>query len=138
MSVNDCLGCQARPIANRLRIKCAVCHKAKAPNFFSTAQQLELQNGIATGQVGNATVEGWVPCYSCTPKQVTELQCCICEEVKGLDGFAKAQRRLGENAVCKHRSSAPNLLRMRLTTAIEVHHLCDDVEWRDSCRRQLS
>lgn len=55
---------------------------------------------MATGQVGNATIEGWVPCVSCTPKQVTELECCICEEVKDLDGFAKAQRRLGENAVC--------------------------------------
>ena len=69
-------------------------------NFFSTIQQLELQNGMATGQVGNPALEEWVPCVSCTPKQVTELECCICEEVKDLSGFAKAQRRLGENAVC--------------------------------------
>ena len=138
MSVNDCLGCQARLLTDRLRIKCAVCHKAKAPNFFSTIQQLELQNGIATGQIGNATVEGWVPCVSCTPKQVTELQCCICEEVKDLDGFAKAQRRLGENAVWNTDRGAPNFPSMSLITVIEVHHLCGDVEWRDSCGRQLS
>ena len=68
-------------------------------NFFSTIQQQELQKGMARGQVGDAAVEGWVPCVSCTPRQVTELECCICEEVKDLDGFAKAQRRLGENAV---------------------------------------
>ena len=54
---------------------------------------------MATGQIENAFLEGWVPCVSCTPKQVTELECCICEEVKDLSGFAKAQRRLGENAV---------------------------------------
>ncbi|CAF9933087.1 MAG: hypothetical protein ALECFALPRED_005474 [Alectoria fallacina] len=82
------------------KIKCAVCHKTKAVNFFSTIQQLELQNGLATGQIENAALEGWVPCVSCTPKQVTELECCICEEIKDLDGFAKAQRRLGENARC--------------------------------------
>ncbi|CAF9912263.1 hypothetical protein IMSHALPRED_000268 [Imshaugia aleurites] len=82
------------------KIKCAVCQKIKAVNFFSTIQQLEIRNGIATGQIGDATLEEWVPCVACTPKQVTELVCCICEEVKSLDGFAKAQRRLGENAKC--------------------------------------
>ena len=55
---------------------------------------------MATGQVGDPAVEAWVPCVACTPKQVTELECCICEEVKDLSGFARAQRRLGENAVC--------------------------------------
>ena len=54
---------------------------------------------MATRQIKNATVEGWVPCVSCTPKQVTELECCMCLEVKALDGFAKAQRRLKEEAV---------------------------------------
>lgn len=82
------------------RIKCAVCHKIKAVNFFSTIQQNTLRNAIAIGDVRDATVEEWVPCVSCTPKQVTELECCICGEVKGLEGFAKAQRRLGEEAVC--------------------------------------
>ena len=90
---------------DQIRIKCAVCHKTKAVNFFSTIQQLELQNGLATGQIENAALEGWVPCVSCTPKQVTELECCICEEIKDLDGFAKAQRRLGENAVCNTNQS---------------------------------
>ena len=83
-----------------------MCRKLKAPNFFSTIQQLELQNGMATGQIGNAALEEWVPCVSCTPKQVTELECCICEEVKDLSGFAKAQRRLGENAVCNTSQAA--------------------------------
>lgn len=100
MSSNDCSGCQARCPIDQLRIKCVACHKIKAVNFFSTIQQLEIQNGMATGDIENATLEGWVPCVSCTPKQITELECCICEEVKDLSGFAKAQRRLGENAVC--------------------------------------
>lgn len=67
---------------------------------------MELQNGMATGQVGNAAVEGWIPCVSCTPKQVTELECCICEEVKDLSGFAKGQRRHGEDAVCSPSQAA--------------------------------
>ena len=100
MSPHDCLFCRARLYTKYYRIKCSVCHKLKAVNFFSTIQQLELQNGIATGQVGNASVEEWVPCVTCTPKQVTELECCICEEVKDLSGFAKAQRRVGEEALC--------------------------------------
>ena len=82
------------------RIKCAVCKKAKAVNFFSTIQQNVLKNAIAIGKVRDAAVEATVSCVACTPKQVTELECCICGEVKGLDGFAKGQRRLGEEAVC--------------------------------------
>ena len=85
------------------RIKCAVCRKVKPVNFFSTIQQNTLKNAIAVGDVYDATVEMWVPCIACTPKQVTELECCICGEVKGLEGFAKAQRRLGEEAVCSTR-----------------------------------
>ena len=92
---------------------------------------------MATGQIGNATVEGWVPCVSCTPKQVTELECCICEEVKDLDGFAKAQRRLGENAVCGTDYVAQLFPSVCLTTLLEVHHLRGDVERRNSRRRQL-
>ena len=105
MSPDDCSVCRAMSPIDQIRIKCAVCHKTKAVNFFSTIQQLELQNGLATGQIENAALEGWIPCVSCTPKQVTELECCICEEVKDLDGFAKAQRRLGENAVCNTNQS---------------------------------
>lgn len=32
-------------------------------------------------------------------QQVEELTCCICDEVKGLNGFSKVQRRNPDNAV---------------------------------------
>ena len=61
---------------------------------------------MAIGKITNATVQALVPCVACTPKQVTELECCMCGEVKALDGFAKAQRRLKEEAVRNANQSA--------------------------------
>ena len=40
-----------------------------------------------------------IRCRICTGAQVTEMTCIICDEVKELDGFAKAQRRTPDEAV---------------------------------------
>ncbi len=39
-------------------------------------------------------------CRRCTPGQTTELTCCICEKVKGLERFAKQQRKNPDRARC--------------------------------------
>lgn len=78
---------------------CISCKKTKGLNCFSELSKLDFKNGIATGVVKNP-VGPWITCTSCTPKQVTELECIICYEVKGLEGFTKAQRKNPDSAVC--------------------------------------
>jgi hypothetical protein len=39
-------------------------------------------------------------CKTCTPQQTTELRCCICETTKGLQDFAKNQRKNPDVARC--------------------------------------
>lgn len=41
-----------------------------------------------------------VTCKTCTPGQTTELFCYICETAKGLDEFAKNQRKDPDKARC--------------------------------------
>ncbi|KAL9635838.1 MAG: hypothetical protein Q9164_003215 [Protoblastenia rupestris] len=67
--------------------------------YFSNKQCDNLRNGMASGRVNNP--EGkWILCQDCTGTQRTEMECCICGQWKGLDGFAKAQRKNSEHARC--------------------------------------
>lgn len=75
-----------------------MCKKVKKQNHYSKRQLNDLaykvsQNGKMPFHNGN------IKCRICTGAQVTELECCMCEEVKGLDAFSRAQRRDPDNAV---------------------------------------
>ena len=47
----------------------------------------------------DVTKEPWIDCVLCTPGQVVDLTCGMCDRTMGLDKFAKAQRRDPDNAV---------------------------------------
>ena len=68
--------------------------------MFSEKQLNDLRNGLASSQIkANEALKGWITCRVCTGVQNSEMQCIICEKIKGLDGFAKTQRRDPDNAV---------------------------------------
>ncbi|GAB1213481.1 hypothetical protein ATERTT37_002631 [Aspergillus terreus] len=79
------------------RVKCILCKKIKMQTAFSNKQLEDLRHAIFTERI-NATLTGAVRCRECTGSQRFELRCSICDVVKGLDQFAKAQRHNGDFA----------------------------------------
>ncbi|KAL1647349.1 hypothetical protein SLS58_002677 [Diplodia intermedia] len=77
------------------RIRCSTCNKFKAPNNFANKRLNELREKIKNKK-GPITAQ----CTLCTPQQVMELRCYMCGKVKGLDEFAKAQRKNPDHAKC--------------------------------------
>ncbi|KAL8969639.1 MAG: hypothetical protein Q9183_001906 [Haloplaca sp. 2 TL-2023] len=92
------------------KTKCNRCHKVKAMSHFSNKQQLDLKHRIAgtNGEKAKSAIAEIITCRTCTGGPVNELTCCICGEVKGLDGFSKAQRKdpdLARCILCLHEQS---------------------------------
>lgn len=81
------------------RICCTVCKKWKVNGQYSNKQLADLKFKLL--QVGTSRSVGSVgaKCRTCTGQQVTELTCCICDEVKPLVDFGKNHRRDPDNAV---------------------------------------
>ncbi|KAI9822790.1 MAG: hypothetical protein M1832_003023 [Thelocarpon impressellum] len=81
------------------KIKCNICKKIKNNDAFSKKQLSDLAFKISRHgpqSMHDATVK----CRQCTGAQVTELTCCVCGEIKGLDDFSKAQRKSPDTARC--------------------------------------
>ncbi|RPA75249.1 hypothetical protein BJ508DRAFT_418234 [Ascobolus immersus RN42] len=101
------------------RVQCYVCHKQKPLTDYSK-RQLKLyleQNPYMSG--GRSMKTAKTTCKSCTSQQITELQCLICEEYKGLEDFAKTQRN-PDNAKCKR------CMQMTIDTEPDIHPFSDD------------
>ncbi|KAL8689667.1 MAG: hypothetical protein Q9218_004714 [Villophora microphyllina] len=89
------------------KTKCKVCHKIKTISNFSNKQLIDLRHRLAgpNGDKARSAVAEIITCRACTGGPVNELTCCICGEVKGLDGFSKAQRKdpdLARCIICVH------------------------------------
>ncbi|MCJ1299599.1 hypothetical protein MMC08_002391 [Hypocenomyce scalaris] len=82
------------------KIRCKECKKVKIPPSFSKKQLSELRFKIFTFGPINGTGAAYVKCRLCTGQQVNEMTCVVCDAVKGLDGFSKAQRRTPDTARC--------------------------------------
>lgn len=95
------------------RLGCNACGKLHALWRYSENNQRALRNAIAChhADLNKLDEEAWLKCSNCTSKQNTEMECCVCEVVKGLDGFTKAQRRTPDNAVSAT-SQKPYLIKL--------------------------
>lgn len=65
----------------------------KTATSFSEKKKDVLRHAIALGQ------NKGVACRKCVGLQNVEMECVMCEQIKGLDGFTKAQRRNPDTAV---------------------------------------
>ena len=82
------------------RIKCIGCQKPKSFHSFSANKIDELKRKMASSGDGfNPKTTAYIACSSCSGAQVVELTCFYCDMTKGLDKFAKAQRRNPDKAV---------------------------------------
>ncbi|KZF20033.1 hypothetical protein L228DRAFT_250462 [Xylona heveae TC161] len=82
------------------KIKCKGCGKFRMKSAYSKKQLNDLRHKIYVVGELSATVAGQIKCRTCTGQQVNELTCTICDEVKGLEGFSKVQRRDPDKARC--------------------------------------
>lgn len=88
-------------------MKCYRCGKNKdSVTNFSKKEQDRARDYIQR----SGSPPSDLKCIACTGGQNTEMQCVICEQVMGLDMFAKTHRRNPENAVSA------------LHSLINVHH----------------
>lgn len=67
--------------------------------MFSKRQLEYLRHGIVTQGIRAINGPGIAKCRVCVGGQTVELKCCICDRIKGLDAFAKAQRQFHDTAV---------------------------------------
>ncbi|KAL8700379.1 MAG: hypothetical protein Q9201_005481 [Fulgogasparrea decipioides] len=84
------------------KTRCNRCHKIKTTANYSNKQLLDLKHRIAgpQGEKAKSAIAEIITCRACTGGPVNELTCCICGEVKSLDGFSKAQRKDPDAARC--------------------------------------
>ena len=74
--------------------------KVKTQDCFSTNRIKELKQKIyKDGPKFNAAKTAVIRCLKCTGGNRVELECNGCDKWKGLDSFAKAQRRDPDTAV---------------------------------------
>lgn len=88
---------------------------------YSKKQSTDLRNHIA---LGNALDDSTIRCRKCTGSQVHEMTCSICGEVKGLEGFSKAQRRTPDNAVSinpDHNGNKSHRVQQRCLECVDEH-----------------
>lgn len=83
------------------QIRCAVCQKTKSREEFSKRQLLKFTSYNKGSRTTKKDVDSvHVTCTLCTAGQTVELKCYVCDKVKGLEDFAKNQRKDPDNARC--------------------------------------
>ncbi|MCJ1338612.1 hypothetical protein MMC09_003901 [Bachmanniomyces sp. S44760] len=82
------------------KVRCKLCKKVKGIQSYSKKQQNDLRYKILQFKDLNSVNAAQIKCRSCVGGQNTEMTCCMCDEVKGLEDFAKAQRRHPDMARC--------------------------------------
>lgn len=90
----------ANAIASPAHIKCKDCNIKKPKSAFSKKQLVDLATHMQRKSTFKPEIQGHVICIGCSPKQVVELHCHICDFDKGLDKFSKAQRKTPDTAIC--------------------------------------
>jgi hypothetical protein len=84
------------------KVKCKACKKVRPNQSYSNKQLQDLRQHLYTTGALSLASPGVVKCRGCVGGQTSELMCIICDETKGLDDFAKTQRRTPDEAVCSH------------------------------------
>lgn len=79
------------------RLKCDRCNKNKGQSAFSNKQLTDARYAIKNhGQVAPYKIK----CMPCTGNQPIEIECSVCNITKGLEEFAKSQRKRIDTAEC--------------------------------------
>ncbi|EAW18877.1 uncharacterized protein NFIA_088330 [Aspergillus fischeri NRRL 181] len=107
------------------RIKCGTCNKIRSSSNYSNRQLEALRHAILSHGVNVALTKNNAKCRICSGNQTVELKCCICDKIKSLDEFARAQRQDRDAARCmncvqSHTDAEPVLEEPKLLTESEL------------------
>ncbi|GIJ88968.1 hypothetical protein Asppvi_007896 [Aspergillus pseudoviridinutans] len=107
------------------RIKCGTCNKIRSSSNYSNRQLEALRHAILSHGANVALTKNNAKCRICSGNQTVELKCCICDKIKSLDEFAKAQRQDRDAARCmncvqSHTDAEPVLEEPKLLTESEL------------------
>ncbi|KAA8644174.1 hypothetical protein EYZ11_012043 [Aspergillus tanneri] len=121
--------------------------KFRIQSAFSKRQLDVLRNAIVV-QGPRAATAGHAKCRTCVGGPTVELSCCICDQIKGLEEFAKNQRHNRDSARCLncvqgHAETEPVLEENKLMTesehstqgTITSRSQIDDESYLESTRR---
>ncbi|KAF1929173.1 uncharacterized protein M421DRAFT_133129 [Didymella exigua CBS 183.55] len=78
------------------KLKCSMCEKNYNAANFGEKQKTDVRWQIS--RAGRITTNP--KCSKCTGGQLVEIECTHCHKTKGLEDFAKVQRRKPDNAQC--------------------------------------
>ncbi|KAF2141378.1 uncharacterized protein K452DRAFT_298758 [Aplosporella prunicola CBS 121167] len=84
------------------KIRCDRCNRWKNPTNFANKRLNDLRYKIKYQGRNKTNSQGGLTatCSACTGQQVQELECHMCKTWKGLEDFAKAQRKNPDHAKC--------------------------------------
>ncbi|KAF3048160.1 hypothetical protein E8E12_010931 [Didymella heteroderae] len=85
-----------RSVALPPKLKCNMCLKNYNAANFSEKQKTDVRWQIS--MAGRITTNP--KCFGCAGGQLVEIECSYCHKTKGLEDFAKAQRRRSDDAQC--------------------------------------
>ncbi|KAK9596572.1 hypothetical protein V6Z98_000519 [Aspergillus fumigatus] len=107
------------------KIKCGTCSKIRSSSNYSNRQLEALRHAILSHGVNVALTKNNAKCRICSGNQTVELKCCICDKIKSLDEFARAQRQNRDAARCmncvqSHTDAEPVLEEPNLLTESEL------------------
>ncbi|GFF36119.1 meiotic chromosome segregation protein P8B7.28c [Aspergillus udagawae] len=107
------------------KIKCGTCNKIRSSSNYSNRQLEALRHVILSHGANVALTKNNAKCRICSGNQTVELKCCICDKIKSLDEFAKAQRQDRDAARCmncvqSHADAEPVLEEPKLLTESEL------------------
>ncbi|KAJ8116054.1 hypothetical protein OPT61_g2445 [Boeremia exigua] len=78
------------------KLKCIMCQKNFNEANFSQKQLTDVRYQVS--RTGRITTNP--KCFRCTGGQLVEMECVMCHKTKGLEDFAKTQRKNPDNARC--------------------------------------
>ena len=77
------------------KLKCGMCQRNYNAANFSEKQKADVRWQLLNA--GRITTNP--KCLKCTGGQLVEMECTMCHTAKGLEGFAKTQRKKPDDAV---------------------------------------
>ncbi|KAF9698346.1 hypothetical protein EKO04_003645 [Ascochyta lentis] len=88
-----------RRVALPAKLKCSMCSRNLSQITFSEKQLSDVRWQLSRPAPLNR-IDTNPKCVKCSGQRVVEIECVMCHETKGLEAYAKVQRRKPDDATC--------------------------------------
>ncbi|KAF3008635.1 hypothetical protein E8E13_008478 [Curvularia kusanoi] len=108
---------QLRGVPLPAKLKCGMCDKNYNQNRFSQKQLTDARYQVHT----KGTITKHPRCLTCCGSNFVEIECVGCHKTKGLEDFAKSQRKVLDTAMCYNCMEAQ----------VSREAINEDIYWKD-------